>query len=665
MWLGAAALADGRLDVAERELKLAHARFDRPASTVLLAEVWLARGKYLQAEQLCQRAGARFALHYGAESPEVARVLNVQARACAALGMSADAAVLAKLAYTIRTKKLPKGHPDLIDSVQTYAALWRADALTPLIANGCFGRPDDTEWAVDHLNPFEAALPANDLRRADGLLIRGRIGSRARSDRAPAAEKDLCAAIQLLTALRGPKHPALADYWTELARVYGIRGKLDLAESAQEAALDILQRHYGKQHPRLAWALANMSEIQRALGNNTRATALLEDASRVHFSGLTDLELCTAFARLGYRGERTEYLLEMSRRKGPVIVRFLTDMYAAYLEERQGDPGRKLWDDSNVELLTALRRAQNKPDPLPIVVSGPEEMETIFPNLPVIEAALVNRDAQKRRVTFQAGGDYRSGRQDRWRFDVRDARGNMMPVKQHQGIIEGGGLSTSGVLKHGESWDTIVPMRKFIELPPGDYTVTVEYHDQKTISDHPHTAGLLVCRSEPFKLHVQPRVLDVTKNDREAAKAAIAELGAKGPVLILEGTYGKGDHDFIKPDSAPGKLLTLGWRAVPALLDELEDRKLTPQRRAWVLAVLYSITSWNDPFPMSGALGTCDVRGRGWAVSGGKNGKVYAMGLGSGGALILRSDTIDEKVQKEFAERWKVARDYIVVREKP
>ena len=50
---------------------------------------------------------------------------------------------------------------------------------------------------------------------------------------------------------------------------------------------------------------------------------------------------------------------------------------------------------------------QNKPDPLPVVVSGPDEMEAIFPNLPTLEAALVNQDFQKKPVTFQQGGDLR------------------------------------------------------------------------------------------------------------------------------------------------------------------------------------------------------------------------------------------------------------------
>ncbi len=380
---------------------------------------------------------------------------------------------------------------------------------------------------------------------------------------------------------------------------------------------------------------------------------------------LTDVVLCAGYDRARTAGGRARCLVEMSRRGGPVVDTFLTRKHDELLAAQRGNGNRNRRDESNVELLTALRRAQGKPDPLPVVVSGADELEAIFPNLPVFEAALVNCDVQKLPVTFKEGGDYRSGRQDRWRFDVRDAKSKPMPVKQHSGIIEGGGLYHMSVLKHEESWETVLPMRKFIHLPPGDYTVVIQYHDDETISGRPRTEELVVCRSEPIKLHLQPRVIDVTGKDREAAKAAAAALGEKGPVRILEGTYGKDAHDFVGPDSAAGKLLALGWRAVPALLDALEDDKAAPQRCAWTFAVLYSITGWNDPRDEDGVLAEYESRGGGWAVLGGRSGKGYAMGLGLGGTSSMRGGKFDGAAQKALSGEWKAFREYIVVREKP
>lgn len=378
---------------------------------------------------------------------------------------------------------------------------------------------------------------------------------------------------------------------------------------------------------------------------------------------LIDVALCTAFDRARTADARSRCLVEMSRCGGPIVVSFLGRMCDERVAAQRAN-GNRNRDESTVELLTALRRAQGKPDPLPIVVSVPDESESIFPNLPVVDAALVNRDFDKTPVTFQDGGDYRSGRQDRWRFDVRDARGTVMPVKPRQSPI-GGGISRMSILKHEESWETPLPMRKFIDLPPGDYTVVVEYHDEKTISDLRDTAGLVVCRSEPFKLHVQPRVIDVTKKDRETAREALAALADKGPVQILEGPYGKEAHDFIRPDSAPGRLLALGWRAVPTLLDALDDDKVTPQRRAWGFAVLYSITGWNDPRDINGALAAYESRGSGWVVSGGRNGKAFVMGLGLGGQSSSSGGKLDGAAQKALTREWKAARECIVVRDKP
>lgn len=380
---------------------------------------------------------------------------------------------------------------------------------------------------------------------------------------------------------------------------------------------------------------------------------------------LIDVGLCAAFARATTPAARSRCLVEMSRRGGPVVVSFLTRKHDELAAAQRPNGNRNRRDESTVELLTALRRAQGKPDPLPVIADVPGEVESIFPNLPVVDASLVNRDAEKTPLTFKDGGDYRSGRQDRWRFDVRDARGKAMAVKQHRGLVEGGGLYHMSVLKHEELWETVLPMRKFIDLPPGDYTVVVEYHDEETISDLPDTAGLVVCRSKPFKLHVQPRVIDVTKKGREAAREAVAALADKGPVQILEGPYGKEAHDFIRPDSAPGRLLALGWRAVPALLDTLDDDKAPPQRRAWAFAVLYSITGWNDPRDADGTLTAHESRGGGWAVSGGRNGKNFAMGLGLGGQSSMSGGRFDGKAQKALAREWKAVREYIVVRENP
>ncbi|MCE9562736.1 MAG: hypothetical protein K8U57_11880 [Planctomycetes bacterium] len=663
MAAGEAAFADGRLDVAEKEFATAHDHFDRPGTSFRLAEVRLARGKYVQAEQLCRNLWVTLARKYGAESPEVARCLDLQARACAALGIDREAAQLTHLAWEMRTKKLPRDHFDIAQSIHTRHAMWRPYEALPLLAIGMQGRTVASD-AEDSLKIQEKALPPNDVRLAPCLLAAARAITWDDTTELPLAEKRLLRAIELVKKARGERNYTLVDYWTELARIYGAQRKVELAAVTQQKAIGLLHELYGKRHPRLAKPLAIMSMIQGSLGKVGEAERLVEEASRSHFSGLTDIEICAAFDRLADHTRKVEYLLEMARRKGPTITGYLTRKHDELLKARQNVDSHTAWlRHPNLELLTALRRSQNKPDPLPIILGGPEQEESIFPNLPILDAALVNKDAQKNPIGYQEGGDYRSGRQERWRFNVRDAKGNPMPVKPREDP-EGGGLTGYNTLKVGESWTTILDMRRFIDLTPGDYTVTVEYHDRQEIASDLHTAGLMLCRSEPFKLHVQPRVIDVTKEAREAVKVAVASLEEKDRVRILAGTYSKADHEFITPASPAGKILALGWRAVPELLGELENAKLKPHQRAWVLALLFSITSWHDPRDESEVIGRYESRSRGWVVSGGRNGKTYVMGAGSGGKLVTHTDAIDEKKQKVFAEKWRAFRDYIVVRDK-
>lgn len=380
-------------------------------------------------------------------------------------------------------------------------------------------------------------------------------------------------------------------------------------------------------------------------------------------SMVSDAGLCVAFDRASSLEERNRCLVKMVRRGSPLIIAFLSQRHREFRSAT--NDRRKGESRTDVELLTALCRAQGKPDPLPIVArAAGSELESVFPNLPTIDAALVNRDIQESPITFKEGGDYRSGRQERWRFEVRDSRGKVRPVRPRLSGT-GGGIYRVGTLQYGESWKTVLSMRKFMELPPGDYTVVVEYHDEKTISDLPDTAGLIVCRSEPFKLHIQPRVIDLVNADHASAREAVALLGDTRRVGILEGPYGKDAHSFIPPDSAAGKLLALGWRAVPALLDALDEKELSSERRAWIFAMLFSITGCNDPRDRDGVLAGFESREGTWVVTGSRGDTGGIAGLGLGGSQSMSGGKFKAEAQTAFAKEWKAFRDCIVVREKP
>jgi hypothetical protein len=155
----------------------------------------------------------------------------------------------------------------------------------------------------------------------------------------------------------------------------------------------------------------------------------------------------------------------------------------------------------NLELLTALRRIQKKHDPLTIKVTpvrhvGPTKIEQLWE----YHVVLKNVDVEKKQVFFTDGGDYRTGRLARWRFEVRDSRGKVLPQLHAPGRL-GGGLTGYRYLKHGETWETALCLMDYVDLKElGEYTVRILYHNEIAIADLQDVTGLIVSVSEPFTI---------------------------------------------------------------------------------------------------------------------------------------------------------------------
>ena len=153
--------------------------------------------------------------------------------------------------------------------------------------------------------------------------------------------------------------------------------------------------------------------------------------------------------------------------------------------------------------MTAIRRIQKKPDPLKVLVVGRNEVSCKFGSFPTFQVVLVNLDVDHQPVTIRVGGDYRSGRQTRWRFVVRDASGRELPEKPNTGM--GGGFSHDETLEYGESWSTALNLEDYVAIvEPGRYTMEILFHDQLDIADFDKIDGLVLCKSLPLKITVGP-----------------------------------------------------------------------------------------------------------------------------------------------------------------
>ena len=210
------------------------------------------------------------------------------------------------------------------------------------------------------------------------------------------------------------------------------------------------------------------------------------------------LDSAMKLSRLHSHDAPDAILIEMARRNRPGFKEQIAH-WAAHPPE---DPTFKT--KTNLELLTTLRRMDGKPDPLHVFLDGPQAMECTSGNLPTINVRIVNVDVETQAVGFQTGGDYRSGRQARWRLEVRDEQDRLMPVKPRMGV-GGGGISSFGMLQPGKSYETKLEVAKYVEpLAPGRYRAVVLYHNSATIADREDISGLIVSSSDPFELIVRP-----------------------------------------------------------------------------------------------------------------------------------------------------------------
>jgi len=249
-----------------------------------------------------------------------------------------------------------------------------------------------------------------------------------------------------------------------------------------------------------------------------------------------------------------------------------------------------------------------------VEIEIPADFTATTRNLPTLIARLTSADLERQAIFITKGGDYRSGRYARWRIEVRDSQDRLIPMRPNTSM-SGGGMFQRGFLEFDQSWETDLRMADYVDLPkPGDYTVTLVYHNEVTIADLniPLKKGadplrepddlenLLVFRSKPFKLKIVKaprRVVRLEPGSREQAESLIPSLPKEGTVKVLFSKYDDGLHDFVSPESAEGKLLKMDWQAVPELLAAINDPQRDRHQKAWALSLLYSIAGERDLNP--------------------------------------------------------------------
>lgn len=405
------------------------------------------------------------------------------------------------------------------------------------------------------------------------------------------------------------------------------------------------------------------SEALPDLNKNVWAGHLSDEKAEViaHLKKLSDDELkevLNDILKLTDFRSRSGYepcLSEMIRRGGKQWEPFLKEKFDTLMKSKvkpyeSADelvPGSSF----NLGLLTALRRVKKQPDPLQIFIDEPEELTVMASALPSLKVKIKNVDIEKLDIGFTVGGNYRSGRQSRWRIFVQDEKGKVMPVRRRLLGAEGG-MFTEDILEHGKSWETSLDVGKYIEMPsPGKYKLTVLYHNTQTIAGESNVEGLIVSRSKPVPFTVKPITIAHSKADREAVSKLISEMDGQKKLKVIAGTYGEWAHELISPDSPEGKLLSMGRKAVPTIIESLHDRTFTKEKRAWLFGILFSLTSENDP-RQSSVLGSYEYWDSGWQIWGGPTGEAQSGGLSAGSKESVSGGEIKGKAQDKLIQTW-------------
>lgn len=260
-----------------------------------------------------------------------------------------------------------------------------------------------------------------------------------------------------------------------------------------------------------------LSEIEEK--KKSAAFSLQVSTQEPSADAVTRRQKAEALARLSDEALREEgqnlatkqnYWRELEVVRSEIAKRGLVDDVRGIWEATKGKA-----DSENVKELTLLRRAEKKPDPLAIEVLFVERDESGNP-LPVLHVGAIVRNADVDRQEFRllVGGDYRGGRRDRWRLELRDVQGRLLRDSNYMSLI-GGGIGGWNDLKFGEEAQDrhLMDPRRYASPPPsGRYQLQL-IHSDDSIAEEPDQTGLVVWKSKPIWVEVlnhEERAVDWT-----------------------------------------------------------------------------------------------------------------------------------------------------------
>lgn len=289
-------------------------------------------------------------------------------------------------------------------------------------------------------------------------------------------------------------------------------------------------------------------------------------------------------------------LLEMASRHE---ARFRVLVEAAFAKLRKTQVVSR-WSRYELTLVALLRRLDGKPDPVALRAQAPKPSE--FPALPTIEAEAWEMDA-----AGKAGRAYwfREPAGFLFHLEIRDPRGRLVPVRDVAASRWEHGPRQTSHVRDGNVM--VLALADFVEpshlLLPGRYTVVVHHSDAGGIDRPDGFLWAITFRSDPVAFDVTRRRVAATEADRKRYLEIAAQLPTTPSVDVFLKGYQPWAYGRVLPAEPAGKLLTVGWAAVPSLIEFASDPSQLAGRRAWAFAILRSVTGALNPADFRGACG--------------------------------------------------------------
>lgn len=234
-----------------------------------LGLLYLASGRYKEAEPLLQQALADYTARYGADDLFVATAAANLGLLYRAEGRHQEAEELMQRALDTRRRKLGADHVDVANSLSNLAGVYRDQKRYP-----------EAEAAASQaLEIRRKRLPADNPQTASSLNILGEI-YRAQGRYALAIDT-VTQALEMRQRVYPAEHPSIATAYNSLGNIYEDQGRLAEAERAYKAALATQEHASRPDNPELATNRANLGALYKAQKRYAEAEPLLRAALEV------------------------------------------------------------------------------------------------------------------------------------------------------------------------------------------------------------------------------------------------------------------------------------------------------------------------------------------------------------------------------------------------